>query len=178
MDVTGNGFSLTDAAGGVDFDLNSDGSPEHLSWTSPESDDAWLVLDRNGTGSIDNGRELFGNSTLQPDPPAGVEKNGFLALAEFDKARNGGNQDGRINRQDAVFSRLQLWQDKNHNGVSESGELHSLEDLGLAAIDLDYNETKRRDQFGNWFRYRVKVRDTRGAQMGRWAWDVILVSAH
>jgi len=173
IDLNGDGFELTDAPRGVNFDLNGDHFAGRVAWTAAGSDDGWLVLDRNANGLIDSGLELFGNNSPQPPSPSA---NGFIALAEFDKPSNGGNGDGRIDEQDAVFNSLRIWLDANHNGVSEASELKTLLTVGLSAIDLDYKQAGRRDRNGNLFRYRAKVTDTRGEQLGRWAWDVILVS--
>ncbi|HLL71083.1 MAG TPA: hypothetical protein VK363_06595 [Pyrinomonadaceae bacterium] len=177
LDTRGDGFSLTASTAGVSFDIDGDGTPERLSWTAADSDDAFLFLDRNQNSVVDSGQELFGNFTPQPSPPQGEAKNGFLALAVYDWASNGGNGDGVIDSGDTIFSRLRLWRDMNHNGVSEPQELHTLPSLDIVRLHLKYKESKRVDEHGNHFRYRARIEDAQGAKVNRWAWDVFLVKA-
>ena len=172
IDVDHSGFSMSDAVGGVIFNMLNDGVPLAISWTAAGSTNALLVLDRNGNGTIDNGTELFGDLTPQP---ASSEANGFRALAEYDKSTNGGNGNSRVDSGDAIFSQLRLWQDANHNGISEANELHTLAAFGITGIDLNYKASKRTDAFGNKFRYRAKIYDAGGVHSGRWAWDVFVM---
>jgi hypothetical protein len=159
VDVTGDGFRLTSVGRGVHFDLDADGTPERVAWTRPDSDDAWLALDRNGNGIIDNGAELFGNHTpAYLDQAEPVAEHGFVALT-FTEGPSYGTPslaDDRIDARDAVFSRLLLWTDRNHNGLSEPDELTKVASSPLAAIATEARESRRRDRHGNQFRLRAK----------------------
>ena len=133
------------------------------------------MLDRNHNGRIDDFSEFFGELTPQPDPPIGQHRNGFLALRVFDEPENGGNGDGVISAQDAIYGKLRVWIDANHDGVSQPEELHTLASLGIAAIGLDYTYSKLVDQYGNVFRYRSTLRDASGGEADKTLYDVYLV---
>jgi hypothetical protein len=154
----------------VRFDLDSDGTAEQISWTRPGDAVAFVVLDRNGNGRIDSGRELFGNYTpLEGDLTA---EHGFDALAAWDAPSGGGNGDGWISPADAVWSRLQLWVDANHNGISEPAELFSMDALRVTGISTQAYAEGRRDQYGNTFRFRGPFIIDGHL---RWAYDVFFV---
>lgn len=170
VDLQNDGISLTSAAEGVEFDLSANGRRDRMAWTSPLSGDAFLALDRNGNGLIDDGSELFGDVAAQP---ASESPNGFLALAVFDQIENGGNHDGLITDRDSVFADLRLWLDLNHDGFSQAGEMSPLGAFGIVSIDLAYREARRKDRHGNEFRYRSKVIFDNHKQ--RFAYDVFLV---
>jgi hypothetical protein len=166
---------LTGAVDGAMFDLHGGGRLRQWSWTRPGASDGWLALDRDQSGSIESGMELFGSVTAQPPLKDGEIPHGFRALAIFDAVAEGGNGDGFIDARDAVFGRLRLWHDANQNGISETDELLSLPQADVGRLDLQFQELPRRDQHGNYFRYRARVWD-RAGRPKKWAWDVFLVN--
>ena len=100
---------------------------------------------------IDDGSELFGNST--PLGHGGIAPFGFIALAELDELAFGGDGDGQLGSGDLAYSELCVWLDANHNGLSETGELRSLEEAGVVSVETSYDTYPRRDSAGNLFLY-------------------------
>jgi hypothetical protein len=140
LDLNGDGVQTVGISQGVRFDLTATGVQHEVGWVS--ASDGFLVLDRNGDGQISSGRELFGQSTLLED--GSTARDGFQALAELDS-----NQDGRIDVSDTEFAHLQVWQDANQDGVTQSGEMLDLGSLGIVSLDLDAQQTSV-VQDGNW----------------------------
>src|SRR3989338_7375505 len=119
-------YSLNNPDGTVSRYIG-DGVKEQVGWV--KGDDGLLVLDKNNNGTIDNIIELFGKQ----------DKTGTEELREYDlndAAGANGISDGVINNQDAIFSKLKIWQDINQNGISEENELKSLTELGIKEIKV------------------------------------------
>jgi hypothetical protein len=174
IDTDGSGFNLTSGNNGVVFDFFANGEPFKMSWTEAGLTNGWLVLDRDKNGTIDSGKELFGNIT--PQPPS-QHPNGFRALAVYDLPENGGNGDGVIDAADAVWTKLKVWIDINHDGISEPGELHALEEVGIKGIRLGYTLSEFTDEYSNRFRYKGSLIPMRDDDVDRVIYDVFLVSA-
>lgn len=129
IDLGEEGIELTDVENGVYFDLDNNGFAEKTAWIGTE--DGFLALDINGNGIIDNGGELFGDQFIMPD--GNISETGFEALSSLDE-----NYDGIIDENDAVFEKLCVWIDSNHNGNTDENELKTLTESGIVSIDLNY----------------------------------------
>jgi hypothetical protein len=173
LDLNGEGFHLTNAQNGVLFDISGTDNPAQMGWTAQGADNGFLALP-GSDGLVHNGRQLFGNFTPQPPSPT---PNGFAALAVYDDPKNGGNGDGIIDAQDAIFASLRIWIDTNHDGISQPSELHTLASLDVKSINLNYRESARRDEYGNFFRYRALVSEDASSDLARTAYDVFFVTA-
>lgn len=157
-------YHLTSAPDGVSFDIDADGTLEQVAWTEPDSRVAFLTLDRNGNGTIDDGSELFGTASRMRDGQRAG--NGFIVLADLDS-------DGRINSSDALYHQLRLWFDLNHNGISEPNELLTLEQAGVDTIFTEYWEQRRLDKHGNAYLYEGRATIAKNA-VPRRLFDVFL----
>jgi len=124
--------AFSTAAGAFDLSGLEATIPTH--WVSART--PWLALDRNGNGTIDDGRELFGSMTGLPG--GGRASNGFVALRALDD-----DGDGQITARDAAFERLLVWRDADQDRRSSPQELVSAENAGLVAIRLDYRSVPR-----------------------------------
>lgn len=94
----------------LSFDLDLDDRADQIAL--PTAGSAFLALDRNGNGAIDDGSELFGPAT----------GDGFSELATLDADGN-----GWIDEDDSAFGELRVW---------DGTDLRMLADAGVGAIDV------------------------------------------
>ncbi|MDL5601053.1 hypothetical protein QS468_50670, partial [Bacillus subtilis] len=128
LDLDGDGIETVGTNAGITFDFDGDGLKTGTGWV--KGDDGFLVLDRNGNGQIDNGGELFGVDTVKANGQKATD--GFDALKDFDS-----NGDGVFDAQDTQFANVKIWQDANQDGIAQAGELKTLAEHNIVAINLD-----------------------------------------
>jgi VCBS repeat-containing protein len=132
LDLNGDGIrtvALADTHG--TFDLMNTGIPVRSGWIS--SGDAFLAVDNNRNGRIDSRDELFGGDLGE----------GFAKLSTYDT-----NGDGVVNKKDARFKDLRVWQDKNGNHRTDKGELETLKKAGVKSLNTGYT-VREESQNGN-----------------------------
>ena len=149
VDLDGDGLRLSGPRHPVMFDLTADGEPDRITWTDASGNDGLLAIDLNRNGRIDDGRELFGGQTVMPLSGQAGSPHGFRPLGDYDAKALGGNENFLIDGDDAVFSELRVWVDRNHNGTSEPAELLGLPTAGIYSIAYGYGFTDVRDEHGN-----------------------------
>ncbi|WP_230409287.1 calcium-binding protein [Zooshikella harenae] len=140
IDLDGDGVETLSINDKHYFDHDGNAFAESTGWVS--RDDGLLVWDKNNNGVVDSGAELFGNQTTLASGKKA--KQGYEALAEFDD-----NKDGVIDAQDAIYSSLSVWQDKNENGLTDNDEITSLADVGIKSVSTAYKASDHIDAEGN-----------------------------
>ncbi len=134
LDLGDEGFNLSSAEDGVYFDIKGDGSRVKTAFI--QGNNAFLYLDGNGNGVVDDANELFGDH--------GGYANGFEKLAQHDD-----NGDGVIDENDAVYKDLKVWRDLNGDGVNQADESMSLAEAGVESLSLNHDNNRSYDAHGN-----------------------------
>ncbi|MCU1245869.1 MAG: hypothetical protein JWN02_1779, partial [Acidobacteria bacterium] len=147
LDLNGDGIQTTGSASMVWFDIDGSGRKNHITWTNPNTAEAFLWLNLFGKSRVDNGSELFGVGTVLPD--GSKAKDGFEALRMYDQPAQGGNGDGVIDSRDAVWNHLHLWVDADHDGICDPGETWPLERWRIVGLSLASEASTTVDAAGN-----------------------------
>ena len=111
------------------MDVNGDGQLEQTAWAG--KDEGVLIWDKYADGQVhDNSQYAFAQYGGKTDLSG--------LAAKFDT-----NHDGTFNAQDAQFDEFAVWQDANQNGVSDSGEVYKLSDIGMMSLKLNTDNVLR-----------------------------------
>jgi hypothetical protein len=124
LDLDGDGFAFTPlAASAASYDANGDGDRERIAWVGKR--DGILSYDKNDDGLISATDEI---SFVGYREGAKTDLEGLVA---FDT-----NANGKLDAGDAQWGRFKVWTDTNGDGISDHGELVSLDEAGIASISL------------------------------------------
>lgn len=134
LDLNGDGIHTTGLDRAVSFfDTNGDLFGDPGGWLLETSEDAFLWMDEDAN-NVASGHELFGSHMYLPTGEYAY--NGFQALEIYDELDLGGNKDGAITKDDAIWNRLRLWVDRDHDGFSDLGEIETLGHRKIESLSL------------------------------------------
>jgi hypothetical protein len=171
IDLGRDGFRFGGSDEAVLFDLLGDGVPEEIHWVLPDENDAFLFMDLEPNGIVDDGRELFGSGTRLILEEDALALNGFLALAQFDLPELGGNDNGVIDPADDVWSALHLWTDLDADGISTTDEVRDIDESGIRSLGIIPRQRNEIDGHGNGLRYWSYARGR--PQQGRRQFEMV-----
>ncbi|MGC0153739.1 beta strand repeat-containing protein [Chromobacterium vaccinii] len=116
------------------FDLDGSGNRQQIGWIAQGS--GLLVYDPKGDTTLNNGTQLFGNSSKLPDGSYAVD--GFQALAALDK-----DHSGHINGNNPEYANLRVWvgSPSGSGSALPAGKMMTLKELGIVDISLNKAET-------------------------------------
>jgi hypothetical protein len=129
------GYDLDSEATVVKFPLDLASAKLFSLWKA-SAQSPLLVLDRERSGKITSSTQLLGNWTqggkqlamaAGTAPAAGPWRDGYEALEQFDS-----NGDGEVRGEE--LREFSLWFDKNRDGISQPGEVVTMESVGVTAL--------------------------------------------
>jgi outer membrane biosynthesis protein TonB len=161
---TNGSMQLTAPLDGVFFDILGKNAPVahqpvQISWV--QNTRYMFLVKPSSKGEVNGIDELFGNNTMGPDGK--FSANGFDALAKWDgKDLSGkvqvGHADGKIDKNDPIYSQLRVWQNRRMDGIGHADEMYTLEQVGIKSIDLNYDRNfAEHDIYGNQVQYKSVV---------------------
>jgi hypothetical protein len=132
LDLDGNGIDITPLnVSSAAFDMDGRPGREHTAWSGGK--DGFLAIDLGADGKpgpdgvIDQAKEIV---FTQWSPGATSD---MAALRDvFDT-----NHNGSLDQGDARWGEFRIWQDANADGVSQAGEVKTLDALGISTIGLN-----------------------------------------
>jgi hypothetical protein len=146
LDLNNDGIATTGLDAPVLYWFDLQGRPETTAWTNPSTEEAFIWIDLDLDRSA-HPTELFGSRMSAPN--GGYHRHGFEALVKYDTPDFGGDGDGRITSKDRVWPQLKLWVDRNHDAISQPGEISVPMAHGIVALNLAVYDAHAYDQQGN-----------------------------
>jgi Ca2+-binding RTX toxin-like protein len=137
LDLDGNGVKTVSAAdSNARYDLDGDGLADDTSWFG--NTEGMLFLDRDGDGKVTNSGEFSFVDDIDG------AKSDLEGLRAFDT-----NKDGQLSNLDDKFADFRIWQDRDGDGVAETGEIVTLTAAGVRSVNLAGTVVNGTTNFGD-----------------------------